>query len=171
MIKIDSYIEFYLSHYFEYNDNSSDSMEDIETNDNVIENSNVVYTKDNEYVNTPEYICYLHNLPQKEQKSIEWLEQRQGNITASEVGTIMGIAPTSWGNKNKLYSSKCGVPDPISSPALDHGNKFEEVVCQIYQFRMNKKVMEFGMIQHQGGNGIKPIRFLVHPQMEYPLME
>ena len=35
----------------------------------------------------------------KEQKSKEWLNQRLENITTSEVDTIMGITPVSWGNK------------------------------------------------------------------------
>ena len=140
---------------FEYDTSSSESTNDTNINETI----NMVLTKDNEVVNATEYVYYLHSLPQKEQKSKEWLEQRQGNITASEVGTIMGITPVSWGNKNKLYTSKCGIADPLSSPALDHGNKFEEVACQIYQARENKKVLEFGMIQHQGGNGMQPIKF------------
>jgi putative phage-type endonuclease len=151
-----SYINHYLLSNFEYK--SSDSESDNESTNNVVP-LNMVLTKNEKLMNTTEYVHYLHNLPQKEQKSKEWLEQRQGNITASEVGTIMGITPVSWGNKNKLYTSKCGVADPLSSPALDHGNKFEEVACQIYQARANKKVLEFGMIQHQGGNGIQPIKF------------
>jgi putative phage-type endonuclease len=150
-----SYINHVLLINFEYDTSSSESTNDTNINETI----NMVLTKDNEVVNATEYVYYLHSLPQKEQKSKEWLEQRQGNITASEVGTIMGITPVSWGNKNKLYTSKCGIADPLSSPALDHGNKFEEVACQIYQARENKKVLEFGMIQHQGGNGMQPIKF------------
>ena len=150
------YIHYFLLKKFEY-DNENDYSESMEIESN--NDRDVVHTKENEYVNTSEYVCYLHGLPQKEQKSKEWLNQRIENITASEVGTIMGITPVSWEIKNKLFTSKCGISDPLSSPAFDHGNKFEEVVCQIYESRVNKKVIEFGMIQHQGGNGIEPIKF------------
>ena len=150
-----SYLEYYLLLENEY-----DAMYDSDVSScNSASKPNMVLTANGSYVPVNEHVMYMKKLPQMAQKSEGWLKQRLENVTASEVGMVMGLTPPSWGTRNKLYVTKCGIPDPLSSPALDHGNKYEEVICQLYQMRTGKDVIEFGMIQHQGGNGIQAIPF------------
>lgn len=82
-----------------------------------------------------------------EQRSPEWYEMRYGKFTASDIGTLLGLA--------KKYSSpytviiKKLVPDAFTTNMYCyHGKKYETVATLIYKHRMNVSVDDFGLIGH-----------------------
>ena len=80
------------------------------------------------------------------QRSKEWFEMRDKMITASDGGTIVGVNPY---EKNYNFISKKVHGKPFeTSMACYHGKKMEQVATMIYEYRMNVKVMEFGLCQH-----------------------
>lgn len=106
-----------------------------------------------------ERVIALSNLPKSEQKSDAWLEERTKMVTASELATVVGIK-SFFKNKRELMVNKANPSKGWSSTAMDHGNRYEEVVCRIYQKRTGVKVNEYGLIKHQGGNGIEPLKLV-----------
>ena len=94
-----------------------------------------------------EQVIRLANIHQPEQRSPEWYEFRDGMLTASDWGTILGMNP--YSNSNQLLLKKCGKQIPFpSNAAIDWGVKYEDVAVLIYEKRNNVNVMEFGCLQH-----------------------
>lgn len=102
-----------------------------------------------EQIVIPDRIQYLLSLPQPEQKSQAWLDQRQNYITASVFGEACGMkGPTalvtlllnkiSYGKFHAFHGNK----------ATQWGEKYEDVANMIYGYRNLTKVYEFGMIPH-----------------------
>ena len=90
---------------------------------------------------------HLQNEPQPEQRTQPWYEMRNGMLTASDWGVMLGDNP--YSNPNDLILKKCGHEKPFKvGPAILWGVKYEEVAVQIYEYRNNVKVIEFGLIQH-----------------------
>lgn len=90
---------------------------------------------------------YLQNEPQPEQRTTPWYEMRNGMLTASDWGVMLGDNP--YSNPDDLILKKCGHEKPFKvGPAILWGVKYEEVAVQIYEHRNNVKVIEFGLIQH-----------------------
>ena len=106
-----------------------------------------------------ERVIALSQLPKSEQKSAAWLEERTRMVTASELATVVGMR-SFFKNKRELMTNKANPSKGWSSTAMDHGNRYEEVVCRIYQKRTGVKVNEYGLIKHQGGNGIEPLKLV-----------
>lgn len=81
-----------------------------------------------------------------EQRSEEWHAMRNGAITASDGGCVLGV------NKNELPHSflikKCMKRDFKSNIYCHHGTKFEEVATMIYAYRTNTDIEEFGLMLH-----------------------
>ena len=90
---------------------------------------------------------HLLTLYQPEQRSPEWFEMRKGMLTASDIGSILGI--NKYSSINQIIKKKCGAAAPFRGNRYTfHGQKYEEIACQIYQNRYNKIVKEYGLIQH-----------------------
>ena len=90
---------------------------------------------------------HLQNEPQPEQRTTPWYEMRNGMLTASDWGVMLGDNP--YSNPNDLILKKCGHEKPFKvGPAILWGVKYEEVAVQIYEHRNNVNVVEFGLIQH-----------------------
>ena len=94
-----------------------------------------------------EQVVFLKNQPQPEQRTQPWYDMRNGMVTASDWGTILGDNP--YSNVKELILKKCGHEQPFpDNAAIRWGVKYEDVAIQIYEARNNTKVIEYGLIQH-----------------------
>ena len=94
-----------------------------------------------------EQFKHLQNEPQPEQRTEPWYSMRNGMLTASDWGVMLGDNP--YSNPDDLILKKCGHEKPFKvGPAILWGVKYEEVAVQIYEHRNNVEVVEFGLIQH-----------------------
>jgi putative phage-type endonuclease len=95
---------------------------------------------------------YLKTLFQPEQRSKEWYEMRETLFTASQdVCDILGYDKKSKyaNNKKNVILKKCGLgPKFKGNRYTQHGQKYEDIACQIYESRYSKKVFEYGLVKH-----------------------
>jgi putative phage-type endonuclease len=80
-----------------------------------------------------------------EQRSKEWFAMRDGKITASDGGCVVGMnhyEPTFNFVLKKI------VPKFQNNMHCYHGKKYEQIATMIYEFRMNVQVEEFGLLGH-----------------------
>jgi putative phage-type endonuclease len=88
----------------------------------------------------------LRQIISPEQRTPAWFKQRNTKITASDGGTVI--------NENKheeQYSfilKKTRESVFSSNKFCYHGTKYEEIATMIYEYRMNVKVDEFGLLDH-----------------------
>lgn len=89
----------------------------------------------------------IQAIPQHAQKSVAWLEQRQGCLTATAVA--IALDEDKYKYPVELFLDKCGRGPPFLDNAnVHHGRKYEEIGTLFYSFRMNVVVGEYGLIQH-----------------------
>ena len=101
----------------------------------------------NEISRLTEIIKELKKIPQPEQRTPEWYVFRNGRLTASDLGSVMGYNP--YEQYKNVVLKKCGLEMPfVSNRAIKHGVKYEEIVTMIYSFRNNLEVFEYGCIPH-----------------------
>ena len=89
---------------------------------------------------------FLNSIKYPEQRSEEWFKNREEKITASDGGCIVGVnkyEPVWKFIKKKVM----GLPFQ-SNIFCYHGKKLEEIATMVYEYRMNVKVKEFGMVPH-----------------------
>lgn len=88
----------------------------------------------------------LMEIDYPEQKSQEWLDQRKGITSASDGGCVVDVnhyePPYNFLHKK--------VTNPPFPPNINchHGCKYEQVATNIYSYRMNVQVEEFGLVRH-----------------------
>jgi putative phage-type endonuclease len=80
------------------------------------------------------------------QKSLKWLELRNGKVTASDGGCVIG--ENHYEPFYKFIQKKVLNPPFQSNINCYHGNKYEQIATMIYEYRMNVNVHEFGLIVH-----------------------
>ena len=97
-----------------------------------------------------EIIEKLRNVPQNEQRTREWYEDRWNMISASSAWKALG----SESAKNNLIYEKCTPLDTgkyasvnVDSP-FHWGQKYEPLSIQIYEDKYNTHVEDFGCIPH-----------------------
>jgi putative phage-type endonuclease len=89
----------------------------------------------------------LKTIKQPAQRTPEWYEYRSNRLTASDLGTAMGINP--YCKRNKLIAKKCGYEETFyAGPAIKHGIKYEDVAIHIYEQRNHVNIFEYGCIPH-----------------------
>lgn len=94
-----------------------------------------------------EQIKFLKTIPQPEQRTPEWYTFRNQRLTASDLGTIIGVNP--YETYNKIIQKKCGFEAPFyMNRNIKRGVKYEEVITNIYEFRNRVKVYEYGCLPH-----------------------
>ena len=94
-----------------------------------------------------EQIKFLKTIPQPEQRTKEWYVFRNQRLTASDLGTIIGVNP--YETYNKIIQKKCGCETPFyMNRNIRRGVKYEEVITNIYEYRNNVKVFEYGCLPH-----------------------
>ena len=107
---------------------------------------NPVYTK-SDVDNLNKIIAKLKNIPQPEQRTPEWFAFRKDRLTASDLGTIIGVNP--YEKSDYVVQKKAGLEKPFkTNRAIKWGVKYEEVITKIYEHRNNLKVYEYGCLPH-----------------------
>ena len=92
-------------------------------------------------------ISYLKTIPQPEQRTPEWYTFRNNRLTASDLGTVMGVNP--YEVYNKVIQKKCGLEMPfVMNKFIKRGVKYEDVIIAIYSLRNKVKVFEYGCVPH-----------------------
>ena len=103
--------------------------------------------QDDEITKLENQIVGLKNMPQPEQRTPEWYTFRNNRLTASDLGTILGVNP--YEKYNKVIQKKCGIETPFyMNENIRRGVKYEEVITMIYQLRNNLIVYEYGCLPH-----------------------
>lgn len=105
-------------------------------------------------MNAQEQLSYLKKLPCYEQGSKEWLDQRKGKLTSSDVATALGINP--YKKAVELLLEKCGAERKFfGNVNTQHGHKYEEEAIKNYEIMMGRENHVFGMISF---SDLDPIR-------------
>ena len=95
-----------------------------------------------------EKVEQLLKIPQFEQRSPEWFEQRNNAITASDIPTVLG--ENSYKTPLSLLMDKCSAnPKPfVGNSATRWGTHYEDIAIEKYSEIMKKKVLAFGLLIH-----------------------
>ena len=90
----------------------------------------------------------LLEIPQYEQRSPEWFAQREGKLTSSDAGTVLGLNP--YQKPHEVLFKKCGFdPKPfVGNIATLHGQKYEDEAIDKYCELTNQVNYNFGLIAH-----------------------
>ncbi|XWV26157.1 YqaJ viral recombinase family protein [Tupanvirus soda lake] len=103
--------------------------------------------KETIYIRRRKRIVEIKKIPQHEQKSKAWLNQRSECLTATAIATALDEDPYKY--PAELLLDKCGRAPPFEeNENVHHGKKYEEVGNMFYSFRNNILVAEYGLIQH-----------------------
>lgn len=98
-----------------------------------------------------EQLKYFDSIPQYEQKSKEWLEQRKGYIGGSEAGSLLGM--NKHETQYKYLERKIDENYQfINFEMVYHGNKHEDTAKLIYECLTNTHVNEYGFIPYNGND-------------------
>ena len=90
-------------------------------------------------------ITKLLNIPQHEQRSPQWFEQRKDKLTSSDAGTVLGKNP--YTKSHELLFQKCGIERPfISNVATLHGQRYEDTAIEIYCRITGRINHDFGLL-------------------------
>jgi putative phage-type endonuclease len=90
----------------------------------------------------------IKKIPQFEQKSIDWLRQRNECLTATSISVALNEDPYKY--PIELLLEKCGKGEQfIENDFVHHGKKYEPIGNMFYSFRNNVVVGEYGLIQHR----------------------
>ena len=91
----------------------------------------------------------LLEIPQYEQRSPEWFAQREGKLTSSDAGTVLGLNP--YQKPHEVLFKKCGFdPKPfVGNIATLHGQKYEDEAIDKYCDLTNQVNYNFGLIAHE----------------------
>jgi putative phage-type endonuclease len=93
------------------------------------------------------HVAYLKALPQPEQKSDAWFKMRNECLTATAIAAVINEA--SYDGPHDILLDKCGKGKPFTENiACHHGKKYESVANEIYCFRNNIYVDEYGLLIH-----------------------
>ncbi len=79
------------------------------------------------------------------QRSPEWFSQRDGKITASDAGVVIGDNKYEYPYKMIVKKIRETFQN---NEATYHGKKYEDIAKLIYEYRKNVIVNEFGMCEH-----------------------
>jgi putative phage-type endonuclease len=97
-----------------------------------------------------EYIEYLKNIKQPQQRTTQWYNFRNNHITASNAWKAYS---TSEATKNQLIYEKIKPyvqhnSSSLSENAFTWGHKYEPLTSKIYEMRNKTTISEFGCIEH-----------------------
>ena len=87
----------------------------------------------------------LNSIKYPEQRSLEWFTQRDGKITASDAGVVIGENHYEFPYRMIVKKTRETFQN---NEATYHGKKYEDIAKLIYEYRMNVRVHEFGMVEH-----------------------
>lgn len=99
-----------------------------------------------EYTIHPQ-VQFLLSLPQHEQRSPEWFEERKQRLTSSDVDSVLGS--NKYNKPDEILFKKCGIALPFTgNEATKHGQKYEDEAIAHYCRMYNKKNYSFGLLPH-----------------------
>ncbi|BCS83221.1 YqaJ viral recombinase family [Cotonvirus japonicus] len=108
---------------------------------------------DDIYLKRYQTVEFIKTIPQHEQKSKLWLEQRNGCLTATAISVVLDEDP--YKHPITILFDKCGRGTPfVENKFVHHGNKYEQIGTMFYSFRNNVEVGEYGLLQHVKKNFI-----------------
>lgn len=110
-------------------------------------NNNKIITIPSKYIKSHQRVEYLKSIPQPEQKSKAWFDMRNQMITASDIGSVLGVGK--YGSSNSVLLKKCGFDKFLDNKFVHHGKKYEQIATLIYSLVLNTTVDEFGLIQSE----------------------
>lgn len=100
------------------------------------------------YIRRQKRIVTIKTIPQHEQKSQAWLDQRNECITATAVATALDEDPYKY--PCELLMDKCGRGVPfVENANVHHGKKYEEIGSMFYSYRNNVAMAEYGLLQDE----------------------
>lgn len=89
----------------------------------------------------------LLEIPQYEQRSKEWFDQRATRLTSSDIDTVLG--QNKYSKPVDVLFKKCGLGRPFTGNiATRHGQKYEDQAIELYCEKFNKRVYSFGLLPH-----------------------
>ena len=92
-----------------------------------------------------DHLKVLKDIPQHEQRSFLWFEQRKDKLTSSDAATALGINP--YQKPIELLFKKCGHGKPFTgNVATLHGQKYEDEAIGHYCRAMGKRNYDFGLL-------------------------
>lgn len=91
----------------------------------------------------------LKSIPQYKQRSEAWFKQREGKLTSSDAGTVLGLNP--YQKPHEVLFKKCGYdPKPfVGNEATLHGQKYEDEAIDKYCKLTGQENYDFGLIAHE----------------------
>ena len=91
----------------------------------------------------------LRSIPQHEQRSDAWFKQREGKLTSSDAGTVLGLNP--YQRPHEVLFKKCGHdPKPfVGNVATLHGQKYEDEAIDKYCKLTGQDNFDFGLLAHE----------------------
>jgi len=99
-------------------------------------------------------IKFIQDLPQHEQRSPEWFEQRKDRLTSSTAGSVLDICP--YDKPVEILFKKCGHSKPfVGNVATLHGQRWEDPAILVYMKLMGKTNYDFGLIDFEAMNPIR----------------
>lgn len=89
----------------------------------------------------------LLEIPQFEQRSPEWFEQRKDKLTSSDAASVLGLNP--YEDYASVLFKKCGAGKPfVGNEATLWGQKYEDEAIECYCSVFNKRNFNFGLISY-----------------------
>ena len=129
---------------------SNDKIQLISANDLVSHRHDYAESeyKETIYIKRRKRVAVIKQIPQHEQKSKEWLTQRNECLTATAIAIVLDEDPYKF--PAELLLDKCGKGEPFKeNENVHHGKKYEQIGNMFYSFRNNVVVGEYGLIQHE----------------------
>ena len=98
--------------------------------------------------NLEKKVQYIRDIPQPQQRTLEWYQFRHNLLTASSIWKVLNTQA----NINNLIYEKCKPFQLFASPPLESplhwGQKYEPVSIELYECIYNTKIEDFGCIKH-----------------------
>ena len=92
-----------------------------------------------------EHIKKLYEVPQHEQRSEEWFEQRKHMLTSSNAGAALGLVKQK--SPDQVVLDYCGAGKPfVGNIATQHGQYWEDPAIDYYCASMNYRNYNFGLL-------------------------
>lgn len=92
-------------------------------------------------------VAKLMEIPQYEQRSPEWFEQRRHKLTSSDLDAVLGN--NKYSSEEEVLFKKCGLAKPFTgNEATQHGQKYEDEAIALYCKKYNKVNFSFGLLPH-----------------------
>jgi putative phage-type endonuclease len=101
---------------------------------------------DDKSTNRWKQVQHLMAIEYPEQRSAGWFKQRDGAITASDLGTALD--QNHYEEQYKFIIKKVMGSTFKGNKNTYHGKKYEKIATMVYEYRMNVHTEEFGMVVH-----------------------